>query len=74
MLNSYPNFSNARIEDARSPRFLDLPFAFYGRGDLEILRRGALLELEHLEYFSRRNLESAVLRVYDSEVTARLHV
>lgn len=59
-LNSYPNFSNARVKNAQFPSFLVLSFAFYGRGDLQILRSSALLKLKHFGYFSRKNLESVI--------------
>lgn len=46
-VDSYPNFSDARVKDAQFPRFFGLSFALYRRGDLEVLRGGALLKLKH---------------------------
>lgn len=59
-VNSYPNFSDARVKDAQFPRFFDLSLAFYRRGDLEVLRGGALLKFKHFyRILFARNPESA---------------
>lgn len=50
--DSHSDLPDARVEDTQFPRFLESSFTFYGRGDLEILRRG-VLKFEHREYSSR---------------------